>query len=41
VLDPERISAEVDELEGRQRELLHIAPGSIDEYQKNREEAGL
>jgi uncharacterized protein YutE (UPF0331/DUF86 family) len=34
VLDRERILAKVDELEGYQRELLQIAPDSIDEYQK-------
>jgi uncharacterized protein YutE (UPF0331/DUF86 family) len=34
VLDRERILAKVDELECRQRELLQIAPDSIDEYQK-------
>ena len=34
MLDRERILAKVDELECRQRELLQIAPDSIDEYQK-------
>jgi hypothetical protein len=34
VLERERILAKVDELEGRQMELVQIAPDSIDEYQK-------
>jgi uncharacterized protein YutE (UPF0331/DUF86 family) len=34
VLDRERILTKIDELEGRQRELVQIAPGSIDEYQR-------
>lgn len=34
MLDRERILTKVDELEGRQRELVQIAPGSIDEYQR-------
>ncbi len=33
MLDRERILTKIDELEGRQRELVQIAPGSIDEYQ--------
>ena len=34
MLDRERILTKIDELEGRQRELVQIAPGSIDEYQR-------
>ena len=34
MLDRERILAKVDELEGYQRELVQIAPDSIDEYQR-------
>ena len=34
MLDRERILAKIDELEGRQRELVQIAPDSIDEYQR-------
>ena len=34
MLDHERILAKIDELEGYQRELLQIAPDSIDEYHK-------
>ena len=34
MLDRERILTKIDELEGYQRELVQIAPGSIDEYQR-------